>query len=266
MSFPVHLEVFEGPLDLLLQLVSKERVDVTRISIQTITEDFLRSIEAVGPLELEPASSFLVLAATLLELKSLRLLPHEAPDPETAALLEERDRLLHRLVEYATFKAAAQALGLALEAGEHYFARTCGIPDELRPAAPDPLEGVTLEAFGRVAARVFSPRAEATPVDTSYIAPLRVSVGEMVELLAEELRRHRAASFRELCGQGASRAEVVVRFLALLELFRRSLVEVEQPGPLSGITVRWRQPRVGSERAALGDASASPVPGEGLPR
>jgi len=246
-SFPVHQDVFEGPLDLLLQLVSKERVDVAEVNIATITDDFLRAIEALGTLDLDAASSFLVLAATLLELKSLKLLPREEADPEMAALLEERDRLLQRLVEYATFKGAADALSWALEANEGYFTRTGGVPDELRPALPDLLEGVTLEQFWKVAIRVFAPRVTA-PVDTSYIAPMRVSVAEMVEVLAEELRRRRAVSFRDLCGESASRADVVVRFLALLELFRQSCVEVEQPTPFDGITVRWRQPQTGAER------------------
>jgi segregation and condensation protein A len=246
-SFAVHQDVFEGPLDLLLQLVSKDRVDVAEVTIATITDDFLRAIEALGSLDLDAASSFLVLAATLLELKSLKLLPREEADPETAALLEERDRLLQRLVEYATFKGAADALSWVLDANEGYFTRTGGIPDELRPALPDLLEGVTLEQFWKVAVKVFAPRVSA-PVDTSYIAPMRVSVAEMVEVLAEELRRRRAVSFRDLCGESASRADVVVRFLALLELFRQQYVEVEQPGPFDGITVRWRQPHTGAER------------------
>ena len=262
MTFSVHLEVFEGPLDLLLQLVSKERVDVAEVSICTITDDYLRAVEALGTVDLESATSFLVLAATLMELKSLKLLPREAADPETAVLLEERDRLLQRLVEYATFKEAAEAMGRALDANEGYFTRSGGIPEEFRPAVPDPLEGVTPEAFWRVAARVFAPRvrAAAAVVDTSYIAPVRMSVTEMVEVLAEELRRRRAASFRELCGESASRAEVVVRFLALLELFRQQCVDVEQPRPFEGITVRWRQPLLGSEGSERRPGSAGAVP------
>ena len=261
MTFPVHLEVFEGPLDLLLQLVSKERVDVAEVSICTITDDYLRAVEALGTVDLESATSFLVLAATLMELKSLKLLPREAADPETAVLLEERDRLLQRLVEYATFKEAAEAMGRVLDANEGYFTRSGGIPEELRPAVPDPLEGVTPEAFWRVAARVFAPRVTtSTPMDTSFIAPLRISVTEMVEVLAEELRRRRATSFRELCGESASRAEVVVRFLALLELFRQQCVDVEQPRPFEGITVRWRQPLLGSEGSERRPGSAGAVP------
>jgi segregation and condensation protein A len=254
-SFPVHLEVFEGPLDLLLQLVSRERVDVTEVSIATITDDYLRAIEALGTIELESASSFLILAATLLELKSARLLPREANDPETAALLEERDRLLQRLVEYATFKAAAAVVSSLLDDNEGYFGRSGGLPDEFRPALPDPLQGVTLEAFARIAQRVFAPRVEAPAaagagMDTSFIAPIRVSVAEMIELLVDELRRRPSTSFRELCGVSASRLDVVVRFLALLELVRQSCVDVEQQAPFEDITLRWRQPRLGSELPA----------------
>jgi segregation and condensation protein A len=252
MSFPVHLAVFEGPLDLLLQLVSKERVDVADVTIATITEDFLRVIDALDTLDLDAASSFLVLAATLLELKSVKLLPREEADPEMAALLEERDRLLQRLVEYATFKGAAEALSWALDANEGYFTRTGGVPEELRPALPDLLEGVTLEEFWKVAVKVFAPRVT-EPMDTSFIAPARASVAEMVEVLAEELRRRRFTSFRELCGDAASRADVVVRFLALLELFRQQWVQVEQPNPFEGITVRWRQPHTGSEGRGDGE-------------
>jgi segregation and condensation protein A len=252
LSFPVHLEVFDGPLDLLLQLVSRERVDVGQVSVAVITDDYLRAVEAMGSADLESATSFLILAATLLELKSVRLLPRPEADPETASLLEERDRLLQRLIEYATFKAAAAGLGRALEANEGYFTRAGGVPEELRATQADPLEGVTLEAFRRIAAAAFAPRLSPVPdgVDTSYIAPVRVSVAEMIEALADQLRRQPTASFRELCGAAASRAEVVARFLALLELFRQSCVEVEQADPSGGITVRWRRPRTGPERSA----------------
>lgn len=252
MTFPVHLEVFEGPLDLLLQLVSKERVDVSQVSICTITDDYLRAIEALGTIDLDSASSFLVLAATLLELKSARLLPREVADPEAAALLEERDRLLQRLVEYATFKAAAGGLALLVEANEGFFARTAGLPEDQRPALPDPLEGVNLDRFLDVARKAFAPKVDvARPtrhLDTTFIAPIRVSVGEMIELLLDELRRRPAVSFRELCGSGATRLDVVVRFLALLELVRQDSADVEQDSPFDDITVRWRQPRLGAEQ------------------
>ncbi|HEU5001722.1 MAG TPA: segregation/condensation protein A [Actinomycetota bacterium] len=256
MSFPVHLDVFEGPLDLLLQLVSRDRVDVGKVSIGTITDDYLRAVTGLGTLDLEAATSFLVLAATLLELKSAKLLPRDEADPEMAALLEERDRLLQRLVEYATFKAAAEALARVGDANAGYLSRAGGIPEEVQRVEPDPLAGVTFEDFLRAASAAFTPRPASTaggvPVDVSYIAPIRVSLAEMIELLADELQRRHAASFRELCGSGATRIDVVVRFLALLELARQSFVEVEQTAPFEGITVRWRQPRTGPEPRAAG--------------
>lgn len=255
MSFPVHLDVFEGPLDLLLQLVSKDRVDVTEVAICTITDDYLRAVEALGTVDLDTASSFLVLAATLLELKSARLLPREPGDPDAASLLEERDRLLQRLVEYATFKGAASAMSSLLDAAEGYFTRTGGLPEEFRPSLPDPLAGVSLAQFVAIATKAFAPKVDppAGPggsiLDTPYITPIRVSVGEMIELLLDELRHRPATSFRDLCGSGATRLDVVIRFLAVLELVRQSSVEVEQAGPFDPITIRWRQPRLGAEPA-----------------
>ena len=266
MSFPVHLDVFEGPLDLLLQLVSKDRVDVTEVSICTITDDYLRAVEALGTVELDAASSFLVLAATLLELKSARLLPREPGDPDAAALLEERDRLLQRLVEYATFKAASAAISALADAGEGYYNRTGGLPEEFRPSLPDPLAGVSLAGFVAVAAKAFAPKVDppapgGSILDTPYITPIRVSVGEMIELLLDELRRRPATSFRELCGNGATRLDVVIRFLAVLELVRQSSVEVEQASPFHPITIRWRQPRLGAEERAPGQGGGGGAAG-----
>ena len=256
MSFPVRLDVFEGPLDLLLQLVSRDRLDVGQVSIGTITDDYLRAVAGLGALDLDAATSFLVLAATLLELKSAKLLPRDEADPETAALLEERDRLLQRLVEYATFKAAAEALSWVGDTNAGYVTRVGGIPEEIQRMEPDPLAGVTREDFLRAASAAFTPRPPAgggrAPVDTSYIAPIRVSLAEMIEVLADQLQRRPAASFRELCGAGPTRIDVVVRFLALLELARQSFVDMEQAAPFEGITVRWRQPRTGPEPRAVG--------------
>lgn len=254
MTFAVQQEAFEGPLDLLLQLVSRERVDVAKVSIATITEDYLRAVQAMGSMDLESATSFLLLAATLLELKSRKLLPRAEADPEAAALLEERDRLLQRLVEFATFKAAAGSIRAALEANEGYLNRQAGLPEELRRAQPDPLKGVSAEGFWLIAAAAFAPRVSpvAAAVDTSFMTPTRVSVSEMIELLAEELRRRPCATFRELCQAAVSRTEVVARFLALLELFRQNSVELEQADPSGGITVRWRRPRTGPERGSKG--------------
>ena len=242
MTYSVSLEVFEGPLDLLLSLVSKERVDIAEVSISTITDEYLRVVKQMGEIELEVASSFLVLAATLLELKSIKLLPKKVVnDPELAALLEERDHLLHRLIEYSTFKSAAAAFSSLLESNSGYFGREADLPPELVPAAPDILAPMTLEKLAGAAARVLAPKPQRI-VDTSHVTPIRVSVREMVDLLTEQLRSEGSTRFSELRTQAIGRIEVIVRFLALLELFKAQSVDLEQNVPFEDIIIRWREP------------------------
>lgn len=242
MSYAVKLDVFEGPLDLLLHLVSAERVDVAEISIATITDEYLAAVKKMDEMELEAATAFLILAATLLELKTVKLLPKgEVEDPDVAALLEERDRLLHRLIEYSTFKEAAASLGGTLEEGSGYFIRQAGLPEWLDTAAPDLLSGVTPGRLGEVAGEVFSPKA-ALQVDTSYVAPIRVNLRDTIERLGEEIAGKGKVSFSELCRGAVRRIEVVVRFMALLELFKSQEVDLEQGEPFSEIVVRSRRP------------------------
>lgn len=244
MTYEVRLEVFEGPLDLLLHLVSKERVDVAEVSISTITDEYLRTLKKLEEIDIDVASSFLVLAATLLELKSLKLLPGRlGDDPELAALLEERDHLLHRLIEYSTFKRAAYVVAEGLLAGRGYFPRVADVPEELIASTPDLLEGVGLEEIAAAARRALAPRVSA-PVDTSFIAPIRVNVREMIDLLQRQVRARGTTSFGELCREVKTRIEVIVRFLALLELFRLESIELEQPKPFEEIVVRWREATV----------------------
>jgi segregation and condensation protein A len=247
-SYEVRLDVFEGPLDLLLQLVSKEQVDITEITISEITNEYLQAVRRMGDLDLEMASSFLVLAATLLELKSMRLLPRgSSNDPEVAALLEERDHLLHRLIEYSTFKEAAADILSRLDANAGYHYRTGGLPEEVVTKLPDFLSGVSADNIAEAASAAMTPRAT-QPVDTSFMTPIRVSVREMIDVLAGELRSHARASFRDLCRSASSRIEIIVRFLALLELFRVQSVDLEQDEPFGPITVRWREPKLGSSK------------------
>lgn len=248
MSYAVRLEVFEGPLDLLLHLVSKERVDVADVSISTITDEYLRAVKQMDEVDLDVASSFLVLAATLLELKSLKLLPRrQEVDPELAALLEERDHLLHRLIEYSTFKQAADAISVLIAANAGHFVRVADLPDELVPRVPDIFEGLTVEKLAAAAAKVLSPKPTVI-VDTSHVTPIRVSVREMVDMLADQIQSKRATSFTELCRDVRERIEVIVRFLALLELYKSQSVDLEQQVPFEEIVVRWRQPNIGGQR------------------
>ena len=242
MTYAVKLDVFEGPLDLLLRLVSKERVNVADVSISSITDEYLRAVKAMGEIDLNLASSFLVMAATLLELKSLKLLPGRlADDPELAALLEERDHLLHRLIEYATFKEVALQFIDWFGENEGYYPRTAGLPEEFVPALPDVFAGLTADKLSVAAAKALAVKPTVS-IDASHITPIRVSVGEIIELLIEEIRLKGRTSFRALCGQATERLEVIVRFLGLLELFKNQSVDLEQKAPFDEIVVRWREP------------------------
>jgi segregation and condensation protein A len=238
--YPVRLDVYEGPLDLLLQLVSKERVDVADISISTVTDDYLKATSALGEVDLETASSFLVLAATLLELKSMKLLLQPAaPDPDIRALLEERDSLLHRLVAYSTFKAAAARLSTDLERGAGFHSRQAELPEELIPQAPDVFRNMSTEQIASAAARALGARPRLS-VDTSHLTPLTVSLDEMVQEMSRRISSAATTSFRELCAN-FQKLEVVISFLAVLELYRTESVDLEQEQPFDTITLTWRR-------------------------
>lgn len=242
MSYSVKLDVYEGPLELLLELVSRERVDPADVSISTITDEYLRAVSGLGQLDLDLATNFLVLAATLLELKSLKLLPSRAAlDEDVAALLEERDHLIHRLIEYSTFKEVASLLTDAFAANENYFHRTADIPKELLPPDPDPLEGLSPDLLAGAARRVLAPRPAAS-VDVTHLTPITISVEEAVSFLLAKVEKSSAVTFRDLCREATSRIEVIVRFLALLEMFKDQSIELEQNDPFDEIVVRRRRP------------------------
>jgi segregation and condensation protein A len=238
-TYAVKLDVYEGPLDLLLQLVSKERLNVADICIADVTEEFLRAMDQMGEVDLETASSFLVLAATLLELKSLKLLPDRNPvDPDIKLLLEERDRLLHRLIVYSSFKDAAAKLSLLFNENAGYHSRIADLPTELIPSAPDLFQGLTPQILASAAAAALTP-AQKPEVDTSHLTPIRVSLPEMVERLRAQIRMARNSSFRRLCAGASARIEVVVSFLAVLELFKAEVVELDQTQPFGDIGISW---------------------------
>ncbi|MGQ0678550.1 MAG: segregation and condensation protein A [Actinomycetota bacterium] len=239
MSYEVKLDVYQGPLDLLLQLISRERVNVAEINISELTDEFLRRMAELGEVDLETASSFLVLAATLLELKSLKLLPNRhAIDPEIKLLLEERDRLLHRLIVYAAFKQAAIGLGYLLGECADLHPRTAELPEELIPKSPDIFQGLTPVLVAAAAVRALTP-VEQEPVDTSHVTSVTVSLVEMVERLRLQIRLNGNSSFRELCRSASGRMEVVVALLAVLELFKAEAIELIQAEPFSEIAVSW---------------------------
>ncbi|MEO7803109.1 MAG: ScpA family protein [Actinomycetota bacterium] len=247
MTYAVRLvDVYEGPLDLLLQLVSKERVDVADISISTITDEYLQAVKAMGEIDLNIASSFLILAATLLELKSFKLLPKQSSyDPELAALLEERDHLIHRLIEYSTFKNAAVCFAALFEANEGYFCRDAELPEEFAAALPDIFDGLTVDRVLTAAVAALTPKPRPV-VDITHVTPIRVSVGEMIEMLVQEFQSRQKTMFSELKEGAADKIEVVVRFLALLELFKSQMIDLDQPTAFGDITIRWRSPVAGT--------------------
>lgn len=237
MSYAVKLENFEGPLDLLLHLITRQRVDIYDISLATITEEYLAAVRTLGEMDLETATGFLVIAATLLELKSARLLP--SGDEEAASrLLEERDLLLARLVECATFREAGAWIAAGLSAGARRHGRAVALEDRFASLAPDLLARTSLGDILARASFVFAPKP-VIELDTSHVAPITASVRTAIEEVAEVLARRGSVSFEELCGRRLERIEVVVRFLALLELFKAGAIELTQADRFGAIEAIW---------------------------
>jgi segregation and condensation protein A len=239
MDYVVRTEVFEGPFDLLLHLIARQRVDIWQVSLSRITEDYLAEVRRMRQLNLEVATEFLVVAATLLELKAARLLPAPDADPDEAeAALEERDLLFARLLQYRAYKQAAELFGERMAEQAAYVPRRAGADDVLSGIAPELLTGVEPAELARLAAAALIP-SPPPELRTSHIAPPKLSVAEAVADLAVRLRERGSSSFEELVGRKALPIEVVVGLLALLELYKRSLVEIEQTATFGAIAVRW---------------------------
>jgi segregation and condensation protein A len=238
MSYEVKLEVFEGPLDLLLHLITRQRVDIYDVSLATITEEYLAALESMGELDLETATGFLVIAATLLELKSARLLPTRADDEGASKLLEERDLLLARLVECATFREAGAWIAVRLAEGSSFHGRSASLEERFVDLAPDLLARASLEDIAGAAGRVLAPRPT-LELDISHVSPIRASVKDAIVDLAATLEVDQRVSFEILCAGRRPRIEIVVRFLALLELFKAGAIELEQAGRFGDITASW---------------------------
>jgi segregation and condensation protein A len=234
----VKTEVFEGPIDLLLHLITRQRVDIYEISLATITEEYLRAVSSMEEVDLEKATGFLVVAATLLELKSSRLLPGRSTEDLDPDLLEERDFLLAKLVETATFKEAGGWLWATLQAGAGFHPRTAGPESDMVAVAPDPLQGLRIDAFAEAAAAALNKPAPPV-LDTSHVAPIRASVADAIVELSGRLSRERNSSFEALCSGVDQRIDVVVRFLALLELFKAGAVDMGQAERFGSIRVVW---------------------------
>jgi segregation and condensation protein A len=241
MPYAVQTPVFEGPLDLLLHLILSEQVDLYEVSLSTIVDGFLVELERLEELNLEVASEFLLIAATLVELKSRRLLPtgDDLDLDDELALWEERDLLLHRLVECKTFKEAAVALSVLAAEADRSVGRTLGVDERYLGLMPDVLEGVTADDVRRAYLRAIAPRP-VPRIDLDHVAPIRASVTDAMAELVDELPRAGRITFRALTADLVERLEVVVRFLAVLELFKVGLVDLDQAVTFGDIVIVWR--------------------------
>ncbi len=241
-DFQVHLDVYDGPFDVLLGLISKHKLDVTEVALAHVTDEFVAFVRAAGRFDLERATAFLVVAATLLDLKAARLLPGlDVEDEDDLALLEARDLLFARLLQYRAYKHAAAWLAQAFAAEESWSPRTAGLPDELASLLPDVDLDLGAEGLAVLAAAATVARPDPS-VDTEHIHAPRVSVREHVATISERLLTLGRMSFRRLCQDCVEPIEVVGRFLALLELFREGRVRFEQITPLGDLHVAWTDP------------------------
>ncbi len=239
MGYEVRTPVFEGPFDLLLHLILRQEVDLFELSLSRIVDEYLGELERMETLDLEIATEFLLIAATLVELKTRRLLPGPAELELDEELLrfEERDLLLARLLECKTFKDAAEALAARMRRADRSIARVAGPEEPFRSLVPDPLERVRPVALLAAARRALLPKPTAV-VDTDHIAPIRASVAEAIDVVLDRLPSDRVVAFRELVADAGARLDVIVRFLAVLELYKQGLVELEQLTTFGTLEIR----------------------------
>ncbi|MGO8966700.1 segregation/condensation protein A [Mycobacterium sp.] len=257
-GFQVRLTNFEGPFDLLLQLIFAHRLDVTEVALHQVTDDFIAYTRAVGPkLELEETTAFLVVAATLLDLKAARLLPSgHVADEEDLALLEVRDLLFARLLQYRAFKHVALMFAELEAAALRSYPRAVALEDRYAELLPEVMLGVDADRFAQIAAIAFTPRPVPT-VATEHLHELKVSVPEQAKKLLSLLEMRGTgqwASFSELIADCGAPIEIVGRFLALLELYRSRAVAFDQSEPLGVLQVSWTGERPTSEELLKADA------------
>ncbi len=242
--------VFEGPFDLLLHLILREQVDLYEVSLAGIVDAYIEQLSLMETLDLDIATEFLLIAATLVELKTKRLLPDD-PDldlDDELALWEERDLLLARLLECKTFKDAARTLSALHNTAGRSFARRVGPDERYVELTPDLLEGVTPDHVRRAFLKAMQPKVQPR-IDLFHVAPIKVSVMDAVAELCRELPSRRRVSFRDLTSQMGERLEVIVHFLAVLELFKQGLVDLRQPSTFGDIEVLWQGPETMSAEA-----------------
>ncbi|HEX4903755.1 MAG TPA: segregation/condensation protein A [Acidimicrobiales bacterium] len=245
-GFAVRLDNFEGPFDLLLSLIAKHKLDITEVALSKVTDEFIAHIKAgstgvdgAEPWDLEETSQFLLVASTLLDLKAARLLPSgDVEDEDDLALLEARDLLFARLMQYKAFKQVASVLErrMADEAVRH--PRAVGLEERFASLLPEVLIGIGLEEFAALAAKAMEPKP-VLELSLAHIHAPTVSVKEQAVVVVERLRRQGTMTFRALAADAPDTLTRVARFLSLLELFREGAVSFDQVSPLGELTVRW---------------------------
>ena len=252
-GFEVHLDVFDGPFDLLLSLISKHKLDITEVALAKVTDEFVSHVRGMQQLDLDLLTEFLVVAATLLDLKAARLLPSaDVDDEEDLALLEARDLLFARLLEYRAYKQIAGWIAQRQTDEATWTPRDVAVPEEFAAALPEVLLGITPAEFARVATVAMTPK-EPPVVVVDHIHLTRVSVPEHMTTLSRRLSELGSATFRRLCADCTQTIEVVARFLAVLELYREGSIALQQVTPLGDMHLRW----VGRPDASADDEADS---------
>jgi segregation and condensation protein A len=240
MPYEVQTPVFEGPFDLLLHLILRSQLDVYEISLSAIVDVYVASLALMTGVDLDIATEFLLIAATLIELKTKGLLPgrDDVELDEEFALWEERDLLLSRLLECKTFKDASAALQRLASVAERSYPRTAGLEERYLDVAPDLLAGLTTASLRAAMLAALAPKP-VVRIDLDHVAPVRISVADAVAELLDELPRVGRISFRRLTQELVERLEVIVRFLAVLELYKQGFVELEQVRTFGELTIVW---------------------------
>ncbi|WP_246160697.1 segregation and condensation protein A [Nocardioides humilatus] len=267
-GFELHLDNFEGPFDLLLSLISKHKLDVTEIALSKVTDEFIAHIKKLPDGDLEETTSFLLVAATLLDLKAARLLPQgDVEDEEDLALLEARDLLFARLLQYRAYKQIAGVLATRLLDESRRYPRAVGLEARFANLLPEVLIGIGLEQFAGLAAKALEPKPE-LELTLHHIHAPAVSVREQAAIVMERLQRSGTMTFRALCGDSPDTLTTVARFLSLLELFREGAVAFEQVTALGELTVRWTGDDDADVDALITDEfdGAPPEAGDETPR
>jgi len=237
-AFSVHLDAFEGPFDLLLQLISKHKLDVTEIALSKVTAEFIAHIKELGG-DLEQTTQFLVVASTLLDLKTARLLPQaEVEDEEDLALLEARDLLFARLLQYRAFKKIAAFMTESMAGEQRHYPRAVGLESRFAQLLPEVLISIGPEDLAQLAAMALTPKAEPV-LSLAHLHASHVSVREQAHLIVDRLRRERTTTFRALTADAPDILTKVARFLAVLELFGEGMLAFDQARPLGDLHIRW---------------------------